>query len=450
MIKKIGHLFKNAFLGGHFFIYLGSILLLFIIGNFYASIFTLAKIVLLMFSFLFIYDVFQVFNIINKVSLNRKVPETIYLFNSFKVDVSIRNTSNKSIFAILIEDVPHQFQWRENSINLNKISPYETIKVNYHLIPKTRGLYKFGNANLFISSSLRLFKFRKVFELPYTLKCLPSVPDMLLLEKQFFNYKPNLEGVKKTRKIGHSYEFDRIKKYNQGDDIRAINWKATGKKNMLMVNQFQDLKSQQVYSIIDKGRLMSVAFNNFGLLEYAINATLAISNVVLKKEDKAGLITFSDKIGTTLKASNKPFQIHKILRCLYKEKERIDKDSDFDLLYRGVKNIVKGRSLVFLYTNFENEDTLKKQLIYLKKIKQLHLLVVVIFENIELINFANSRAADEVEVFQKTAATYAINQKQNIANILNQFGIETIICQPSNLSISIANKYNQLKSKGII
>ncbi|MEZ5054237.1 MAG: DUF58 domain-containing protein [Chitinophagales bacterium] len=100
------------------------------------------------------------------------------------------------------------------------------------------------------------------------------------------------------RKIGHSYEFEQIKNYTSGDDIRSINWKATGRRNQLMINQYGDEKSQQIYSILDKSRAMNMPFNGLSLLDYAINTTLVISNTALHKDDKAGLLTFNEKWAT--------------------------------------------------------------------------------------------------------------------------------------------------------
>src|SRR5690606_29643392 len=108
-----------------------------------------------------------------------------------------------------------------------------------------------------------------------------------------FNQNSLDYGIKKVRRLGHTMEFEQIKDYVLGDDLRTINWKATAKKNQLMVNQFQDEKSQPIYTIIDKGRVMEMPFSGLSLLDHAINSSLAISNVALKKHDKAGVFSFS-------------------------------------------------------------------------------------------------------------------------------------------------------------
>jgi uncharacterized protein (DUF58 family) len=96
------------------------------------------------------------------------------------------------------------------------------------------------------------------------------------------------EGIKRHRRLGHSYEFDQIKEYVVGDDNRSVNWKASSRKGALMVNQYEDERSQQIYSIIDKSRAMHMPFNNLTLLDHAINTSLVISNIILQKHDKAG------------------------------------------------------------------------------------------------------------------------------------------------------------------
>lgn len=111
--------------------------------------------------------------------------------------------------------------------------------------------------------------------------------DLMAFSNNLFQY-----GVKKIRRIGHTMEFEQIKEYVPGDDIRTLNWKATAKKNALMVNQFQDEKSQSIYMAIDKGRVMKMPFNGLSLLDYAINATLVLSNVILKNKTKLECLLF--------------------------------------------------------------------------------------------------------------------------------------------------------------
>ena len=188
-------------------------------------------------------------------------------------------------------------------------------------------------------------------------------------------------GIKKIRRLGHNNEFEQIKNYIQGDDLRTVNWKATSRRNELMVNQYQDERSQHIYSIIDKSRTMRMPFDELSLLDYAINSTLAFSNVAMKKGDKVGLHTFSNKLGNFLKADRSALQLRRIMDLLYHQKTHF-LEADFNLLYANIRNKIKGRSLIMLYTNIESEYSLKRILPHLKRISQNHLLVVIFFERI--------------------------------------------------------------------
>jgi uncharacterized protein (DUF58 family) len=244
-------------------------------------------------------------------------------------------------------------------------------------------------------------------------------------------------------------EFEQIKEYVQGDDVRTINWKATARKGNFMVNQFQDEKSQQVYCLIDKGRNMKMPFEGMTLLDYAINASLVISSIALKKDDKAGLITFSNKIASFLPAEKKQGQINKILQILYKEKTAY-LESDSEMLYANIRNRINQRSLLILFTNFETLSSMKRQLPHFRKLAADHLLVVVFFENTELKFLLEKRAGNTEEVYLKTIAEKFEFEKKLIVKELQKYGIHSIFTAPQNLTVNTINKYLEIKARNLI
>src|SRR5690606_12113325 len=179
--------------------------------------------------------------------------------------------------------------------------------------------------------------------------------------------------------------------YVSGDDIRTLNWKASARKGGLMVNHFMEERSQQVYCIIDKGRLMKMPFNGLTLLDHAINATLVVGSVCLNKQDRVGLITLSNTMGSLIAADRKPVQTENILQVLYKQ-ETDFLESDFEMLYQQVRHKIRHRSLLILFTNFESLSGLHRQLDYLRSLAKHHLLLVVFFENTELQKITGSIA----------------------------------------------------------
>ncbi len=251
------------------------------------------------------------------------------------------------------------------------------------------------------------------------------------------------------RKIGQSMEFEQIKEYVSGDDIRTLNWKASARKGGLMVNSFMEERSQQVYCIIDKGRLMKMPFNGMTLLDYAINSCLILSNVCLRKQDKVGLITFSNEPGSVLAADRKTSQAENILQLLYKQKTDF-LESDFEMLYLQIRSKIKHRSLLILFTNFESLSGLNRQIDYLRSLARNHLLLVIFFENSELDELRFSHAKNVEEVYIKTIAEKFAFEKRIIAKELSKYGILSILSSPKNLTVNAINKYLELKARQAI
>jgi uncharacterized protein (DUF58 family) len=256
-------------------------------------------------------------------------------------------------------------------------------------------------------------------------------------------------GLKKIRRIGNTSEFEQIKDYVKGDDFRTVNWNATAKRGQLMVNQFQDEKSQPIYSIIDTGRVMKMPFNGLKLLDYSINSALAFSNVALKKHDKVGLISFSKSIESFLPAVNKLTHLNKILETLYNIDTEFT-DSDYGLLYAQLKRKVTHRSLLLLYTNFEHISALKRQLPYLLAIAKKHLLVVILFENTELDELIKQDAEDLQTIYHKTIAEKFSYEKRLMVKELKNHGIHAILTTPEKLTINTINKYLEIKARGLL
>ncbi|MBB5267493.1 uncharacterized protein (DUF58 family) [Algibacter amylolyticus] len=384
----------------------------------------------------------------HKIDAIRNLPDKFSNGDKNQIHIDITNNYPFTIYLEVIDEVPEQFQIRDFKIK-ESVSSRKTRSIEYHLKPTERGEYYFGDLNVYASSVLNLVAKRFTFNSGAMVPTYPSFKQLKKFELLNIN-KNSLEyGLKKVRRLGHSMEFEQIKDYVLGDDLRTINWKATAKKNQLMVNQFQDEKSQPVYSIIDKGRIMKMPFNGLSLLDYAINATLVMSNVVLKKHDKAGMLSFSKRIENVVVAERRSSQMQLILEALYNVKTDFF-ESDFSRLYASIKRHITQRSLILMYTNFETLDGLERQLPYLKAISKSHLLVVVFFKNTELNNLINNKAETIEQVYDKVIAEKFAFEKRLIVTELKKYGIYSILTTPENLTIDTINKYLEIKARGLL
>lgn len=440
--------FKPFYIQPPFF-YAGiGIVVLFALSYFAPILFNVAQLCILVLVLLLILDILIIFIGKNKIKGSRILPDKFSNGDKNLIQINITNNYPISIHLEIIDEVPEQFQIRDFKIK-ERVASQKTKTIQYHLKPTERGAYVFGSLNVYASSVLNIVAKRYTFNNKAMVPTYPSFKQLKKFELLNIN-KNSLEyGLKKVRRLGHSMEFEQIKDYVTGDDLRTINWKATAKRNQLMVNQFQDEKSQPVYSIIDKGRIMKMPFNGLSLLDYAINATLVISNVVLKKHDKAGMLSFSKRIDNIVVAQRRNSQMQLILESLYNVNTDFF-ESDFSRLYSNIKRYITHRSLLLTYTNFETLDGLNRQLPYLKAIAKSHLLVVIFFKNTELNSIITNKAETLQHVYDKVIAEKFAFEKRLIVNELKKYGIYSILTTPENLTIDTINKYLEIKSRGLL
>lgn len=365
-----------------------------------------------------------------------------------EVRIDIENRYGFTTSLEVIDEIPHQFQRRDVLFTLSL--PSGTQKhITYQLRPTKRGVYNFGSIRVFAASPIHFFTRRFTLDEPVEISVYPSYLQLRKYQIMAISNRLNEAGVKKIRRFGHSMEFEQIKEYVPGDDYRTLNWKATAKSGQLMVNTYSDEKSQQIYCIIDKGRVMKMPFEGLSLLDYSINASLVLSNVALMKQDKAGLVTFAEGIGAFVKADKKLLQMQTILETLYNQKTRY-LETDFERLYITLKTKVTQRSLVVLFTNFESVSGMKRQLPFLRKIASQHLLVTVFFENTELDNVLTKPAENIEAVYTKAIAEQFAFEKRQIVKELNSHGIISILTAPKNLTVNTLNKYLEIKARNLI
>ncbi|MBT8317055.1 MAG: DUF58 domain-containing protein [Lutibacter sp.] len=439
---------KNLYIHERFFKYLSSIAAIFLVSFWFPILYMVAWFMVTIFGILFIGDIYLLFRVGKGIHARRILSDKFSNSDLNPIPITVKNNYKFKVEVKLIDELPTQFQKRDFE-QVSFINPQNIWEFEYAMKPFERGEYVFGNLNVYVSSFLRIVSRRYKFEENKSVAVYPSYIQMKKYEFLALSNRLTEFGLKKIRRIGHTLEFEQIKNYIAGDDVRTINWKATAKRSQLMVNQYQDEKSQPIYSIIDVGRVMKMPFEELKLIDYAINSTLAFSNIALRKNDKAGLLTFAKKVDTVLAASNKKTHLDTINEALYNITTQFT-DTDFGYLYAFIKRKITQRSLLILYTNFEHISSLKRQLPFLTVIAKSHLLVVVFFANTELDQLILDNAEDLQAIYHKTVAEKFAYEKKLIVKELESKGVYGILTKPQNLTVNVINKYLEFKSKGFI
>ena len=239
---------RSLYLTNRLFFSAGIAVLCFIGSFSWPVLLPFSKLVLLTLLVAVLADILMMYVPGNSFTAQRMLPEkfsngddnpvTIYTENNYRFNVSIK----------IIDEVPGQFQLR-NFLLKETVQSNETRVISYKLKPLKRGEYKFGWLNIYVRGTIGLIERRYTFEQGKMVKVYPSFLQMRKYELMAIHHNLTDLGIKRMLKIGHTMEFEQIKNYVQGDDYRTVNWPATARKGELMVNQFQDERSQHIYSI---------------------------------------------------------------------------------------------------------------------------------------------------------------------------------------------------------
>ena len=389
-------------------------------------------------------ELFFLFGKRNSVAAQRIAPERFSNGDENRVKLRVQNQCGFTLTAEIIDELPAQFQIRDFSLRA-VLRPNEEQTLHYALKPCTRGEHTFGALHVFASSALGLASRRYKFEQAQTTPVYLAFLQMRKYELYALSNRLDEAGIKKIRRVGHSMEVEHIRKYVRGDDYRTLNWKATARKNGFMANHYEDEKSQQVYCCLDMGRVMELPFRGMSLLDYAINASLVLSNIALLKQDKAGVVTFGHKLEAILPAEGRATQLERIMQLLYAAQTEF-LESNFEALSATLTSKIKHRSLILLFTNFETLSALKRQLPH----RAPPFGGRDFFENEEIKNRLLQPAKTAEQAYIKAVAEKFALEKKRTVKELQRCGMQALLTLPRRLAIDTINRYLELKARGMM
>ena len=435
------------FLTRRFYIVLIVVILLLGSGYVLAPFFVIGQWILFFLFLVVSADVYSLYRI-RGIQAFRQCADRFSNGDENEVSIRVESSYTYPVSLEVIDEIPTVFQKRDVDFR-TKLQANEGKTITYRLRPTRRGVYSFGYVRVFVTGRIGLVSRRYTCAEPLDIKVYTSY--LMLHQYELLAMSDNLTelGIKRVRRVGHHTEFEQIKEYVKGDDYRTINWKASARRHELMVNVYQDERSQQIYNVIDKGRVMQQAFRGMTLLDYAINASLVLSYVAMRKEDKAGLVTFDEHFDTFVPASRQPGYMQTLLENLYSQQTTFG-ETDFSALCVHLNKHVGKRSLLVLYTNFSSIGSMNRQLSYLKQLNHRHRLLVVFFEDADLKEYIAQPAKDTEGYYRHVIAEKFAYEKRLIVSTLKQHGIYSLLTTPENLSIDVINKYLEMKARQLL
>lgn len=387
-----------------------------------------------------------------RVEAERHAPARFSIGDSNAVVLTLHSTYRLPLRAEVLEEAPVRFQERRLR-TVVRLEPGGATEIAYTYRPLQRGVYGFGRANVYVSTPVGLVARRFVSATPQDVAVYPSFQTLRQYELLAAANRLDVHGIKPMRRRGTAMDFDHIREYVRGDDVRTLNWKATARRaghsemGLLMVNQHREERAQPVYCVVDTGRTMQMPFDGMTLLDHSLTAALVLAGIALGKDDLAGLALFNTRMDAFVRADRRPAQKARILDALYAaEPSRLE--SDLDRLAASLDRRLGQRSLVVVFTNFESRAAMRRAMPGLRRLSRAHVVLVVFFENTLVRRLTEKRPQYLDEVYEQTVARQLRDERREMARELRRAGVLSMLVRPQDLTAKVVNEYLSMKASG--
>lgn len=442
------HFLRSLFLTPRLFAALGALIVLFTTSYAVPFLLPAAQTLVWVLGAMIVVEVLLLWSSSRGMHAERTMEDRLSNGDENEITIRIESFFRLPVRVRVIDELPPQFQRRDVHTDL-QLPAGGSRTLRYTVRPVERGEYNFGALHLYASTPLGLLRRRITMQAERNTAVYPSYIQLRRYSLLALHDRLEQAGVKRVRRLGHTMEFEQIRDYVPGDDARTVNWKATARRSRLMVNVYEDERSQPIYNVIDKGRAMRMPFAGMTLLDYAINSALVLSNIALMKGDRAGLITYADRVETVIPAERRGTQMQRIIDRLYNERTDF-LESDLEALATTLRTRVTQRSLLLLYTNLESLVSLERTLPWMRRIARNHLLVTIIFENTELKELLTLPPTTLDDVYYRTIGEKFVYEKRRIVRELQSHGVYTILTTPQALTADTINTYLAMKARRLI
>ncbi|MEW5827665.1 MAG: DUF58 domain-containing protein [Chloroflexota bacterium] len=364
------------------------------------------------------------------------------------VTVSVRNRARRGTSFQVRDEPPEAFQI-ETRLLEGQIPSLETWTGVYHLQPLRRGDYRFGDLTMRWLGPLGLVLRQGTVKAAGPVKVYPNLLDVRMYDLLLRKNRLQELGLRTTRMFGEGTEFERLREYLPDDEYRRINWKATARRHRPVTVQYQTERSQTVMAVLDTGRMMQSPVANIAKLDYAVNAVLFLGYVAAGKGDRVGVMSFADEVGHYLAPRQGRGQFYRMLEVLYAvDAQQVEPDYRKALTYLAVKQ--RRRALIIIFTDLSSGASLNNLVAQVSLLARSSLPLVVTISDPDVHAAASQQPHDSLSVYQRATASQMLDERRVVLDTLRKRGVLTLDVPANQLSMSVINRYLELKGKTLL
>ncbi len=382
---------------------------------------------------------------IRQFDLTRQHDTKLSLGAENPIRLSLRSRSWRGI-SFKVRDEPPELFKIETRTREGQVPARGTWEFIYHVRPLRRGDYRFGDLTLRWLGPLGLVIRQAKVDAQEPVKVYPNLLDVRRYDLLLRRNRLQEMGLRTTRQFGEGTEFERLREYLPDDEYRRINWKATARRNFPVTTEYQTERSQQVIAVLDAGRMMQSPVADIAKIDYVVNAVLLLTYVATGKGDRVGMLSFADDVLHYLGPRQGRGQFYRMLELLYGlEPQPVEPDYRKALAYLAVKQ--RRRALVVVFTDLTGGASLSSLVAQMSMLARSSLPLLVTISDPDVVQASQMTPSDSLGVYQRAAAAQLLDERRIVLDALRQRGVLTLDVPANQLSLSVINRYLELKGR---
>lgn len=382
-------------------------------------------------------------------NITREFDKRFAIGDASKVRLLIENATPRSFTLRIKDEYPAEMKLNEPRESSFTVAPRSTAEFYYHVTPPKRGNYRFGRVAIRFLSRLGLVWCQAEMVEPQSVKVYPNMRRAREIELKALGAQSFLAVQRRAVRRGEGREFESMRDYVRGDELRHISWTATARRSKLTTRQYQIERDQTVVIALDGGRLMTGRIDDETKFDTAIHASLALMSACAKAGDNCGLAVFGRRVKKYLPPKRGIEHIDTVLETLHDlEPEMIE--PSYARAFQFVSANLKKRAFVVILTDLVDKDSSKELINSLKLLRPRHLPLVVTIGDRDLNSMVNTAPDTIRDVFRQSAAEEIILQRESALRLVESLGGLALDVTTRTLGPRLLETYLRVKERGLI
>lgn len=381
--------------------------------------------------------------------VERQIEDRLAMGAENEVTIKITNRARRKITFIVKDEYPPDMELMSPREAQLTIPAGRFRSWSYSLLPAARGKYGFGNTVVRFRTRFGLLWHQLSFPTAADVKVYPDIREARKHEIYAHRNRRPEPGLRRMRVRGQGREFESLREFVIGDEIRHISWAATARRGKLITRQYTIERSQNIVVLLDTGRLMTARIGRLSKLDHAVNATLSIGYVAAAGGDNIGLVAFSRRVVSYLPPRRGHDQINRLMEALYSVEPEMIEPS-----YKRAFNFFSAnchrRSLVVILTDLVDREASADLLAHASHLLPRHLPLIVTIGDTDLRELVRAQPASTGDVYRQAVAEEILRQREEALMRIRHAGGLALDVPAGRLSLELVNKYLEVKERGLL